>query len=79
VLALDEHDLSQRAGLFEAGLLEDLVGLVRLAGVAVGLVDLLQTGAHPEHDSGDHEREPAEDRGLAMARAPATHPGRQVV
>jgi hypothetical protein len=29
--------------------------------------------------SGDHEREPAEDRGLAMARAPAAHPGRQVV
>src|SRR5207249_2912357 len=62
-----------------AGLLEDLVGLVGLARVRVLLADVLRADHLADRDRGDHEREPAEDGGLPVARAPAAHPGREVV
>jgi hypothetical protein len=60
-------------------LLEDLVCLVRLANVAARLVDRLQAGAHPDRNGEEHERDSAEDRGLAVLCAPAAHAGREVV
>ena len=77
-LALDEDDLRLRVGL-EAGVPQDVVGAVRLADVGVVLVDLLRADRLPDHQGGGHEGEPAEDRGLPVARAPAAHAGRDVV
>jgi hypothetical protein len=77
-LALDEDDLRLRVEL-EARVLEDLVGLVRLADVRVLLVDVLRPHGLADHDRREDEREPAEDRRLPVARAPAAHPGREVV
>ena len=78
LLALDEHDLRLRVGL-EAGLLENLVGLVGLADVGVLLVDLLRADRASDGDGDHDESEPPEHGGLPMTRTPATHPGRDVV
>jgi hypothetical protein len=51
LVVLDHDELGQRTGLREAGLLEDVVGTVRLADVVVLLVDRLLT-----HDRADHDR-----------------------
>ena len=76
---LHDDDLGQAIGLYEAGLLEDLIGPVGLADrVVVGLIDRLGADCRSDHDRRDHERQPAEDGRLAMARTPATHPGRQI-
>ena len=78
LVVLDQHELGQSAGLGEAGLLEDLVGAVRLADVVVLVVDRLLADSRADHDRGDDERKPAEDRELAMARAPSPHAGGDV-
>ena len=77
-LALNEHDLGLRIGL-EAGVAQDVVRAMRLADVRVLLVDLLRTDLHADREGCDHEREPAEDRGLPVACAPATHACCEVV
>ena len=79
LFALDHDDLGEGACLLETSVRENPVGGMRLADVAVGRVDLLQADPDPEGDGDDHEREPAEDRGLAVLCAPATHPGGHVV
>ena len=78
-LALDEHELRLDVLVGEAGALEDLVGLLGLADVRVGVVDLLGADDVADEQRGNDERKPAEDRGLPVVRAPATHPGRDVV
>jgi hypothetical protein len=68
VLALDEHGLGRDLG--EAGGLDDLVAALGLS-VAHVLVGELLLADHPAEDGReDHEGEPAEDRLLAMLRAP---------
>ena len=74
---LDEHELALLVSR-EAAVADDVVACAGLADVRVGLVDLLRAYGRPDHERGDDEREPAEDRRLAVARAPATHPGRDV-
>ena len=76
--ALNEHELCLGIHLGER-LLEDLVGLVCLADVRVRSVDVLRSDEVADHDCGDNECEPAEDCCLPVARAPATHAGRDVV
>src|SRR2546430_732700 len=78
-LALDEHELRLRVGLAEAGLLEDLVGAVRLADVRVLRADRLHRQLRRNAESDDDEREPTEDCRLPVTRTPATHAGRDVV
>ncbi len=73
--ALDEHRLV--GGLIER-LVEDPGGPAGLAGEGLVVAELLGADRPADHDGGDDEREPAEDRGLPMARAPAAHPGRDV-
>jgi hypothetical protein len=76
--ALHEHEFRLRIRLREA-LLEDQVGPVRLAGAVVLVLEVLRSYFGAEHERGDDEHEPAEDGGLPVARAPATHAGRDVV
>jgi hypothetical protein len=72
--ALHEDELGLRRPLGER-LLEDLVGLVRLADAGVALLDLLQTDEHVAGvEEDDDAREPAEDCRLPMAGAPRSHP-----
>ena len=42
-------------------------------------VDVLRSDEVAHHECGNHEDEPTEDCCLPVARAPATHPGRDVV
>ena len=76
--ALNEHELGLRVDLREC-LFQDLVGLVRLADAGVLGAEGLRSDLHADEDCKDDEREPAEDRGLPVARAPAAHAGRDVV
>ncbi len=76
--ALHEHELRLRIRLGKA-FLQDLVGFVRLADVCVLHVDVLRPDLHADRKRRDDEREPAKDRGLPVARAPAAHAGREVV
>src|SRR3954454_2482715 len=78
-LALNEHDLGLRIGLSEAGLLQDVVGVMRLPDVCVLKLDRVHPVLAARHEGDDDEREPTEDRGLPVARTPAAHPGCQVV
>ena len=76
--ALNEHELGLRIDLGES-VLEDLVGLVRLADIRILGLDVLGSDEVADEECGNDEREPAEDRGLPVARAPAAHAGRDVV
>jgi hypothetical protein len=76
--ALHDDELGLRARLRKA-LLEDLVGLLRLADIGVLDLQLLRADLHAEKQRKDNETEPTEDRCLPMARAPATHAGRDVL
>jgi hypothetical protein len=76
-LGLDQHVLGLLVGL-EAAVTDDVIGRAGLADVEVVLVDELRRDRDPDGECGDHERKPAEDGGLAVPRAPATHPGRDV-
>ena len=62
----------------EAGVRGCWSARVGLADVGVVVVDVLRADAAADRRRGDDEREPAEDRGLPVARAPATHAGRDV-
>ena len=73
--ALDEHGLA--CGLLEAGV-EDPGGPAGLARERVVVAELLRAHGSADHDHRDHEREPAEDRRLAVTCAPAAHPGGDV-
>ena len=78
-LRLDEHDLALLVlDLREAGL-DRLRGTGGLADGVVALVEVLGADRAADEDRRDHEREPAEDRGLPVVRAPAAHAGGQVV
>ncbi len=77
-LALDEYELGLRVDL-EARVQQHLVGSVGLADVGVVLIDLLRPHGRADGDRHDDEREPPEDRLLAVTRAPTAHPGREVV
>ena len=74
-VALDEDDLLDRP---HAGAVERLLGLVRLAGEVVDLRDLLRTDRVADREREDDEREPPEDRLLAVPPAPVRHAGRHV-
>jgi hypothetical protein len=76
--ALYEHELRLRIRLREA-LLEDQVGLVRLAAAVVLVLQVLGRDLHAYGKCDHHEREPTEDCCLPVTRAPATHAGRDVV
>ena len=75
-VALEEHALAGR--LLEPGVddLVDAAGLARPGGVRV---DLVVPSTRPSAKSAKTVREPAEDRDLAVAGAPAGHARRQVV
>ncbi len=75
-LALDQHQLARLVG--EAGGRDDHVAALGLAAARRRLVDLVQ--ADPAADDGgeDDEQDPAEDRGLAVLRAPATGSGGEI-
>src|SRR3990172_3566733 len=75
--ALDEHVL--RGGLLEAGALEDLLGLGRLAGEVLGLRELHRADLAAEEERDGDEGEPPERGRLPVARAPAAHAGRDGV
>ena len=68
--ALDEHAL---AGRLHELLVEKLVDAARLAHAGGVLVDLGGAADDAEGEGDDDEREPAEDRGLAVLRAPPAH------
>jgi hypothetical protein len=74
---LDEHELPLLVER-EPTVADDVVALAGLADVPVGLVDRLHRYGDADGERGDDEREPAEDRSLAVPCAPATHPGRDV-
>jgi hypothetical protein len=76
--ALHEHELRLRIRLGEA-LLEDHVGLVRLAAAVVLVLQVLGRDLHAHCECDHHEREPAENGGLPVTRAPAAHAGRDIV
>jgi hypothetical protein len=78
-LRLHEHPFGLLVGLVEAGGLDQLVGALGLADVEVGVLELLGADHAADHDGGDDERKPAEDRGLPVVRTPAAHPGCEVV
>src|SRR6266545_4136387 len=75
-LALNEHRLAgprPELGLDQPGRAPGL------AGNRVVLLELDRAGCLADEDGDDNEREPAEDRDLPMACAPATHPSRKIV
>ena len=76
-LRLHEHVLALLVQL-EAGVADDVVGLAGLAHVDVVLVDRHHPDAGADRKRRDHERQPAENGGLAVFRTPTTHPGRDV-
>ncbi len=84
-LRLDEHHLALHLDVLavlvevEARVVDDPIGGAGLADVRVVLVDALGADLHAQEGSDDDEREPAEDGCLPVARAPATHPGREVL
>jgi hypothetical protein len=74
--ALDQDALARR--LLEPGV-EDPVHAARLAGPGRVRVDVLRADRDTDGERDGDEREPAEDRGLPVAGAPATHTSREVV
>jgi hypothetical protein len=85
LLRLQEHHLALLVdalavrGDGEAGALDDLVGLARLADVCVVLVDGRGPELHAEEHGRDDEGQPAGDGGLPVTGAPAAHAGRQAL
>jgi hypothetical protein len=63
----------------QAGALERRLGPVRLAGECVGAVDLVLADGVAEEDGEDDKPKPAEDRGLAVRRAPVAGTGGEVL
>lgn len=74
--ALDE-DAPGRPG--RARLAQDPRRPARLAGLCVRVRELLGADEAAQHEGDRHEGQPAEDRDLAVAGAPAPHPGGEVV
>jgi hypothetical protein len=62
----------------EAAVPDDVIGLAGFADVRVGVVDLVRADGHADRERDDDEREPPEDRRLAVSRAPAAHASRDV-
>jgi hypothetical protein len=58
---------------------EHRVDVARLARAGLVRVELLGADRVADHERGGDERDPAEDRRLLVARAPAAHAGRDVV
>src|SRR5438874_10457435 len=52
---------------------------MRLAGIDVGVLDVLRTDLAADHEGGNGEHEPSEDSDLPVACTPAAHAGRDVV
>ncbi len=77
-LPLDEHDLRLRVDP-QAGLLEDAIAAAGLADVDVVPRDRLRSDRLADEERGHDERQPAEHGRLPVGRAPAAHPGRDVV
>ena len=75
--ALDEDALVGRVAV--AAPVDDLLRPAGLADAELVGVELLGSDHAAEDDGGDDECEPTEDGRLAVARAPAAHPGREVV
>src|SRR5262249_273371 len=75
-LALDEHLL---AGLVrEARGVDDHVAALGLAVAGRGVLDHVLADAAPEHGGEDDERDPSEDGGLSVLRAPSSDARREV-
>ena len=74
---LDEHGLVDR--VVEAAVVDDLQRAAGVAGLGVGGVEGLGADDAAERDGDDDEREPPEDRGLAVGCAPAAHAGGEVL
>src|SRR5215203_2253384 len=74
-LALYEHVLVVGP---QARVLERVLGATRLAGVLIGAVNRVLTDGVADRERQDHETEPAEDRRLAMPRAPTPGAGGKV-
>ena len=73
---LDDHALDV---LGREVLVDQLVGLARVADVGLLVLGRLDAERAADDQRDDHEGEPAEDRLLAVLGAPAAHTGSKVV
>ncbi len=78
-LRLDQNDLALLVGGRGEARLDQRVGRAGLADCEVARLEVLRADGGADDDGRGDEREPAEDRGLPVVRAPAAHPGRDVV
>ena len=71
---LDQHHLPLLLVLVGEARVDDLVGRAGLADVALGCIEVLGAEEIADQERGGDERDPAEDRRLPVAGAPAAHP-----
>jgi hypothetical protein len=77
-LGLDQDDLALLVGIVDEPGVDDLVGLAGFADVGLVVLEVLGSDRVADCERGDDEGEPAEDRGLPVARTPAAHAGCEI-